>query len=99
MLLVISMHCYTQADYMPFTTTFMFLSNKLLPVLIPLCSSTSGDNCEMQQDACENSPCEFSNCTDLTPSEATAQGVQFTCGDCEPGYQKISNASDSSCQG
>ena len=59
-----------------------------------------GADCGEQRDACVDEPCEFSSCTDLLPDDPLVeQGLQFTCGECDAGYQKIGGLINSSCEG
>uniref|UniRef100_A0A8W8NAK6 Uncharacterized protein n=1 Tax=Magallana gigas TaxID=29159 RepID=A0A8W8NAK6_MAGGI len=52
----------------------------------------SGENCELDTDACLNEPCPLlRNCTDLTPDEEVRFGRGFNCTDCPLGYKDIEN--------
>lgn len=61
----------------------------------PLCLFI-GDNCELDADACADSPCPLGrNCTDLPVEEELRIGRGYNCTECPRGYQDI----DNKCQG
>ncbi|CAL1529163.1 unnamed protein product [Lymnaea stagnalis] len=50
----------------------------------------TGDNCELELNACESQPCsKGQNCTDLTALEQGNKTVGYTCGPCPSGYVEI----------
>ncbi|XP_048727704.2 mucin-4-like isoform X2 [Ostrea edulis] len=52
----------------------------------------TGDNCELDADACADSPCPLGrNCTDLPAEEELRIGRGYNCTDCPRGYQDIDN--------
>ncbi|XP_065942258.1 uncharacterized protein [Magallana gigas] len=52
----------------------------------------SGENCEMDTNACLNEPCPLQrNCTDLTPEEEIRFGRGYNCTDCPMGYNDVND--------
>ncbi|XP_048727710.2 uncharacterized protein LOC125645867 [Ostrea edulis] len=52
----------------------------------------TGDNCELDADACADSPCPLGrNCTDLPVEEELRIGRGYNCTECPRGYQDIDN--------
>uniref|UniRef100_A0A8W8N019 Fibrillin-1 n=1 Tax=Magallana gigas TaxID=29159 RepID=A0A8W8N019_MAGGI len=52
----------------------------------------SGENCEMDTNACLNEPCPLQrNCTDLTPEEEIRFGRGYNCTDCPKGYNDVND--------
>uniref|UniRef100_K1QTK6 Latent-transforming growth factor beta-binding protein 4 n=1 Tax=Magallana gigas TaxID=29159 RepID=K1QTK6_MAGGI len=52
----------------------------------------SGENCEMDTNACLNEPCPLQrNCTDLTPEEEIRFGRGYNCTNCPKGYNDVND--------
>ncbi|XP_055997519.1 uncharacterized protein LOC125645547 isoform X2 [Ostrea edulis] len=52
----------------------------------------SGDDCEIETDACLQNPCPLGrDCTDLSPEEEVRLGRGYNCSECPTGYNDVEN--------
>ena len=66
------------------------------PCINAILICNSGNDCEKEMDACQESPCSLNReCIDLSPKEEILLGRGYNCSACPPGYDEI----DSSCIG
>ncbi|XP_055997524.1 uncharacterized protein LOC125645548 [Ostrea edulis] len=52
----------------------------------------SGDDCEVETNACQQSPCPLGrDCTDLSPEEEVRLDRGYNCSECPTGYKDVEN--------
>ena len=59
----------------------------VMRVPVRLCFIVTGNDCEDDYDACEESPCDVHQiCTDLTPQQQGGSDAGYTCSGCPDGF-------------